>query len=1449
MSDGHREKAAGLGADPEYIDLDRRFADVDNKEFDPESVLRLAEIWGIERSLSWDSLFQSERVIVLADAGSGKSWEMRHQVGRLRASGKAAFFVPLQMLAEEGLRDCLAYDYQEVALFDAWLSQGEDEAWLFLDAVDELKLTATTLDQALGRVARDIGPARARVRVVISCRPWDWRPSDLATVERRLPTSDPVMDKAPAPEDALLAPIRRQREKPPQDGKDAAPKQRVVVMLALNSKQIRRFLEGIGTPDANALQEEIMREEALPFARRPLDLKRLAQSWEVRRRLGSRLEQHEDDVQSALRDRTDRPDTAQLPPADAIEGIERLALAMALTKSRSLQEIDNLSVVGTGEGALSPTDILHDWMPGKVAALLRRAIFDPATLGRVQFHHRTIQEFLAARRLHKLRQTNLSTAELFRLLFADTYGERVLVPAMRPIAAWLAIWHPDIAQEILQREPEVLVMHGDPASLTLDVRREVLTAYVAAYGGGTWRGLSMPVTEMRRLAHPDLAGDIRTAWGLAPANEEVREFLLDLIQLGGLTSCEDIALDAAVDPQRGLGSRVRAIRGLRACKDSSALRAVADDMISHPDRWEDKLVIYSAPELFPGVVSVAELLQLIDRTPTQRSVTGDFSYQLADMAWELPAGSAELTELRDGLAALIMAKRTKGHDDYHPTSKAAKLGQPLASICVRQLDAGLSEPGLIQASLIAYRIQGESHHRDELPKLKAAIAARPDLKRALALQELGLAQELFPRRDAWDRYFHAFAHGSLSPTFVEEDWAWLLEEAEASKDEARGVFLVALAQLWWWRGQNAEERTRLITLAGSDSELAELVTKRTTPREPSDWETNYAKEEKKRKRNQIRQQKRDERSWVTWKSELEADLEGHFVGKAKFNTLHNLVRWLELQRNAAELAQDNWREARLPWGDAISDRFEAEMRTYWRDEHPPLRSDPATDRNVIYRSQNLALTGLSIEAGSGPGWAEKLSADEATLAAKWATLGLNQLPEWIVALAAAHPNPVRDVIAAEIDAELGQSGAPDHPHSLSSVQYGDPSIQKLIAPKAADLLRSWPHQPNSDEAKARWAQNIDRLLSILSRADAMTAEVAALCRERFVAAPRNPASMSYLRGVFAFDIEAGLTAMEQGLETLPADQRKSNAIALLANLFGDRRPSFPIKLTGQAADLVRLIRVAYRYVALDEDITHEGTFTPGLRDDAQSARNTLISALLDLPGKDAHRELLALADDPLLSHMPDRLRLLARERAAKDSELSALTASEYRGWEERQSWLPRTPAELFQSMMDRLDDIERDERHHPFNERHILAAITAETDMQPLLARRIESAARGAYQVSREEEVADKKEPDVRLIGLSGAGKAAVEIKIGDSWSVAELETALVDQLVGQYLRHEECSVGCLLITYGGRKGFEHPDTGKKMGFKEVIQHLRKRASQIQAADPRDIRIGIATLDLRSPLR
>ena len=608
----------------EFIELQRRFRRVNDAELeDTESFI----YWDRQRfgpGMGWSELLEHRRIVLLAEAGAGKTTEMEERVNRLVQEGRFAFFLPLESLDKDPVVDILSSDEEE--RFEEWKLKDGAPAWFFLDAVDELKLAEGKLDRALRRVSKDIDGHIQRARVIISCRPSDWRPvTDLATVKHRLPVLTEDGENSPS----------------------AAVE--TVAMLPMNDTQIERFAEQSGVIDATAFLEEIRRQNAWTFAGRPLDLSDLIGTWRSSGHLGTRSEQHETNVKGKLNDDPNRPDRGVLNDAMAQLGAERLALALALTRTRSIRSPERTSDIEREDGVLDAAQILHEWTEEERQALLRRALFDPATYGRVRFHHRSVHEYLAARHLRTLRERGMSTKALLRLLFAERYGVEVVFPSMRAIAAWLALWDPAVRKEVIKREPEVLLLDGDPETLDLATKSDLLRAFVARYGQGSWRGFRIEIDQLRRLAQPELAPVIRECWGNGPVNDDVRDLLVRMIWLGPVPDCADLAQAVAFDAMWSVYDRIAAIRALVACSWDDAVRQIADDMLAQPGSWPDEIVCGVAGDLFPRVLTVDELVALMERTPEPANTVSGFEWVSLEIVKALNPRGESTVSLRDKL--------------------------------------------------------------------------------------------------------------------------------------------------------------------------------------------------------------------------------------------------------------------------------------------------------------------------------------------------------------------------------------------------------------------------------------------------------------------------------------------------------------------------------------------------------------------------------------------------------------------------------------------------------------------------------------------------------------------------------------------------------------------------------------------------------------------------------
>ena len=98
-----------------FVDLDRSFIRI---EKDEEPNLDFGREWGrkIGGWLQWGDLLDRQRVVLLAEASSGKTEEFRNKAAALCAEDKAAFFVAIEELADAGLEMAPG----DEALFARW---------------------------------------------------------------------------------------------------------------------------------------------------------------------------------------------------------------------------------------------------------------------------------------------------------------------------------------------------------------------------------------------------------------------------------------------------------------------------------------------------------------------------------------------------------------------------------------------------------------------------------------------------------------------------------------------------------------------------------------------------------------------------------------------------------------------------------------------------------------------------------------------------------------------------------------------------------------------------------------------------------------------------------------------------------------------------------------------------------------------------------------------------------------------------------------------------------------------------------------------------------------------------------------------------------------------------------------------------------------------------------
>jgi hypothetical protein len=300
-----------------FVELNRDFVPV---EKDKEPILD-AGIWGrrYARWMTWAELLQYRRVILLAEASSGKSEEFRHQQEELVRAGKPAFFIRIEELADQGFEAAL--DARDADRFKAWLASNE-EAYFFLDSVDEARLNKKSLDLALRRFARDLDKASDRARVYVSCRASDWRgEKDRSLIQRILPSWEIAATEEPKNdgEDPLLDPIFK-RDEPNHVRQNREPERKphdvlVVQIVPLDSAQCEKLATACGVDDPKAFMAGIHSASLDLFAERPGDVIDLATYWKKHGRFGTLSEMIKYGISKKLSELDPhRPDNTAITP-------------------------------------------------------------------------------------------------------------------------------------------------------------------------------------------------------------------------------------------------------------------------------------------------------------------------------------------------------------------------------------------------------------------------------------------------------------------------------------------------------------------------------------------------------------------------------------------------------------------------------------------------------------------------------------------------------------------------------------------------------------------------------------------------------------------------------------------------------------------------------------------------------------------------------------------------------------------------------------------------------------------------------------------------------------------------------------------------------------------------------------------------------------------------------
>lgn len=1426
--------------------IDRTFQDIPEGDIDKADQHEFLVSLGWTRGSTWQDLLRSKRVLIISEAGAGKTYECRAQAQLLWGRGEPAFFVELASLASQQLRDLL--DNEEETRLDAWHSAQSDTATFFLDSIDELKLSLGTFKQALQNLKKAINGKLGQARIVITTRPI---PIDENLVREILSVPEPPPPDSREEFFANLAMGHAPRNPTRVDGVEASDWRRVA-LIPLSETQIDEFARIQGIDQPKALLTELKRRDALKFARRPQDLIELCADWKIHGRIRTHAEQVRENVRVKLLPSDDRREPAELSPEKALEGASRLALAMLVTRRMTIRH--NASAdVAPQEAALEPSIILGDWNPDERKALLERPLFTFASYGRVRFHHRSVAEYLAARRLKKLLERGMPFRALQRRLFAETRGKIIVRPSMRPTAGWLALTESGVFQLLRDNEPAVLLDEGDPESLTQEQRVQTLRAYVQRYGSGGWRGLTAPRIQIHRFASPELAAEIRRLWEVGVENPDVREILLDIVAEGRIGECADIAHGVAWNSEASGGERISALDALITVEDPG-LGAIAQAMAAGDPCWPDSVTRGAVVRMFPRHLSVDQLCQILAEVQPQKNNVTDSNWQLARLIEQIEFDHQTLESLRDGLVSLVTDGLRWQKARPPIINDRPHLSSPLAATCLRGLATRRSDAWL-HASALALRIPDREHGsdqartalKDQLKNLSADDNAR------LFWAEDALLQSLHAEEDPWERLYEIALHDGPVELRSDRDTVWVTQAlGDASRAPAdRALLLEAAMQLAPNRETRSEYLTGLKPLVADQPELLAIIDERLKPPQQN-------KEQRTRERKIAQQKLRDERreaknlaSCIQFWREIANRPDQAFSPDRSRQTAYNLWKVMSKEGDYSQSSGWNRRLIEDHFDKATADRLRLTLMEIWRGDSPTLPSErPESERGTYLLHWRLGLAGIYAEAEDSQ-WATSLNHEEAMLAARYAALELNALPPWIEGLIAAHPATVSETLGEELSWELHQpAGQSGHSMLLQSIHHAPTAVSVVFLPRLLAWLDASGDLVDTEANSSAMAERTQQVVGALIEHGGpdVRSRLLVLAKQRLDDDLPDALTFVWLWTLMRLDPVHGVTALEDRIRTVePA--KDSLAVTWLGALFGDRHHQIdPRDASFRPELLLRLLRLAFRHVRPEDDTRHEDVFSPDARDNAQEARRGIWNALLAAKGEEGWSAKQEMAKDPLFSSLKDRILAVAEENWAQEIDSVILDEQQAAKLDRTYEAPATTNDAMFALMMDRLADLDdllrRDE-----SPREAWAAITRERIMRRAIAYELRRAANGLYHVDQEAVTSEEKETDIRLRSTASNHEAVIELKLAEKgWSARDLRDAIGSQLVEKYLVTENRSTGCLLVTLARDRTWQHPDSGARIGLSELKTLLCEEAERVMDSRGRSVTLAVHILDLRNPL-
>ena len=1438
----------------DYIELDRKFVVFEERSQaeEPDDLLfARSALLGTEKS--WAGILHNPCTVVLAEARAGKTTELCTQAEKLRNDDKEAFFCRLDMLADRSLEDSLEIGTRQQ--FRAW-AKSDAPGYFFLDAVDEARLTSWgDFEKAVRNFVDAVESYKARLTVVISTRPNAWQAqADRAMLKRWLSFPEEVESvgngahgsafnrdgRSLVPENEANLTVTRESSSPIA----------IVQMVSLNQSQVRIFAEAKGMTDIDGFLEAIEHADADSFATRPADLRGLIDSWKEHGRLGSYAEIVARAVAGKLADENLKHSDQSPISADRVrEGARILAAAVTLTKRPSILLPDEHIDETLRSRCLDPEQVLPDWTPGEIRALLSRGLFDPALYGSVRFHHRTVREYLAAQLVEKLLLEKANRRRIERLFFVRPYGDlpEVVVPALKPILGWLAAWDEPIRDCAVRIDPKVLLEYGDPSALDTGTRATLLRDFARHYEDRQHTPLILYSREVRRVADHRLARVIRELLETYRDHVDVRRLLLRVIREGQIPDCGHLAYTFATNTQVDVYARVVAVHivGLTGIPDEK--RRLAEEILGQVSSLDPQILGAALEALWPEALTDRDVVTLLEKVPPPDKFKAPslLKRAVSSILEQLTDSNRVHTFLS---AVLAIVSRPPVHDEWFcRISKQYEWLLHLLWTLVERVYCVHHAPETLPDFLEAMALCGQSSRVSQYTgsvnnERRQLLHDNAKIRHALFWHEYARAQKL--RDESFIGLWFLHASGLREVLSAQDSEVYLQDLRERADPEEKRIAMSVLFNLCG-ASDNTDLLGRIRDVVSGDSALEAEIDRHLAPPVPPKEQLEMARINLEKASQSLQRERTETQARQDWIEKLKADpTQVGDLSLAEKGEVWNNTCWLlqeieEKTHSGDRLTVSHWELLIPDFGEAVAQQFRDFCRAFWKRYIPSVQPDDPEGKRTIPPAFQIGLSGLAMEAASSETWADRLTDNEAELATRYALGELNDFPGWFQALLQAKSESVRRVLREEIAWEFSTSLPDGASHYVLERLRGTRlRVTDVLRDDTAEILATTTDVPVNPLRNA--------LAIILRTATPVSQVFQDVVARQAEAASSEQHKVIWLAALLCLNAERALDLMAPWVNAGTTQDGERRVSLIINHLWGRSAESFNSEQRSyeQLDCLSRLLEIVYSYVRPEDDIQHSGVYSPGSRDNAQDAREHLLQLLCEIPGKPACDALIRLSGSPPLASFKDRLLNLAERRAEADADFKAWSPEQVAEFIRDAEWSPETQQDLFAIALSRLDDIKLDLEEGDDSDASLWRKVDDEIELRRVIANRLRLISRNKYTTGSEEELADRSRTDIRLHNPKVDARIPIEIKIAGKWSANKLRERMETQLVGQYLREARFGIFLLVNRRAGSDRRSWRPGDKNLDFSALVQWLKGESGSVLQANPRLQKIEVLGIDL-----